>query len=246
MEGELVGQVAALGDLDRIDLADQVRDRDVGRRELLRVAPVAGDPVDRRGVAVALHDGPRRRADRCVRIVVELAAVDGRQPRIEETDEQPCHPGLGLAALAEEDQVVPGEDRVLDRRHDRVLVADDAGEHLRPRGQAGEEVGPQLVLDGPRAPARGAEVARGSPPEDWDVRWDPRCSPAVWARTASLSVVPRSVKRDHRTVRPDGRAGRLVVGRAGGHEGLEVIPPPVHLDLEVAGGTAHPARQLRA
>ena len=57
---------------------------------------------------------------------------------------------------------MPGEDRVLDRGHDRVLVADDAGEDLRPRGQAGEEVGPQLVLDRPRAPARGAELARGS------------------------------------------------------------------------------------
>ena len=47
VEGQLVGQVAALGDLDRIDLADEVRDRDVRRRELLRVAPVARQPVDR-------------------------------------------------------------------------------------------------------------------------------------------------------------------------------------------------------
>ena len=54
-----------------------------------------------------------------------------------------------------------GKDRVLDRGHDRVLVADDPGEDLAPGGQAGEEVGPQLVLDGPRAPARGAEVAEG-------------------------------------------------------------------------------------
>ena len=48
VEGQLVGQVAALGDLDRVDLADQVGDRDVGRRQLLGVAPVARQPVDRR------------------------------------------------------------------------------------------------------------------------------------------------------------------------------------------------------
>ena len=56
VEGQLVGQVAALGDLDRVDLADQVGDRDVGRRQLLGVAPVAGQPVDRGRVAVALDD----------------------------------------------------------------------------------------------------------------------------------------------------------------------------------------------
>ncbi len=35
VEGQLVRQVATLGDLDRVDLADQVGDRDIGRRELL-------------------------------------------------------------------------------------------------------------------------------------------------------------------------------------------------------------------
>ena len=78
VEGQLVGEVAALGDLDRVHLADQVRDGDVGRRELLRVAPVAADPGDRGRVAVALDDRPRRRADRRERVVVELAAGDDR------------------------------------------------------------------------------------------------------------------------------------------------------------------------
>ena len=46
VDGQLVGQVAALGDLDRVDLADQVGDGDVGRGELFAVARVAADPVD--------------------------------------------------------------------------------------------------------------------------------------------------------------------------------------------------------
>ena len=52
VDRQLVGEVAALGDADRVDLADQVGDRDVGRRELLAVAAVAADPVDRRVVAL--------------------------------------------------------------------------------------------------------------------------------------------------------------------------------------------------
>ena len=56
VERQLVGQVATLRDLDRIDLADEVGDRDIGRRQLLGVAPVAWQPVDGGVVAVALED----------------------------------------------------------------------------------------------------------------------------------------------------------------------------------------------
>ena len=44
VDGRRVGQVAALGDLDRVDLADQVGDGDVGRGQLLGVAAVARQP----------------------------------------------------------------------------------------------------------------------------------------------------------------------------------------------------------
>jgi hypothetical protein len=46
VEGELVGQVAALGDLDGVDLADEIGDGGVGGGQLLAVALVAMDPVD--------------------------------------------------------------------------------------------------------------------------------------------------------------------------------------------------------
>ena len=57
-EGErpLVGEVAALGDLDRVDLTDQVRDRRVRRRELLAVAFAAVHPRDRRVVTELLDE----------------------------------------------------------------------------------------------------------------------------------------------------------------------------------------------
>ena len=78
VERQLVGQVAAFGDLDRVDLADQVGDRDIGRGELFGIAAVARQPVDRGGVAVTLDDRTGGRADRRERVVIELAAMDDR------------------------------------------------------------------------------------------------------------------------------------------------------------------------
>ena len=146
VQGQLVREVAALGDLDRVDLADQVGDGDVRGRELLAVAPVAREPVDG-GLFAALGSTIARAAalTGCGRVVIELPAGDDRQPRVEESDEQSRQPRLGLAALAEEDQVVPGQDRVLDRGNDRILVADDAREGRRarrPRGRGGSTAAP--------------------------------------------------------------------------------------------------------
>ena len=161
MERQLVRQVASFGDLDRIDLPDEVGDGDVRRRQLLGVAAVARQPVDGRRLAIALDDGAGGRADRCGRVVVQLAAADDRQPRVEKADQQPRHPRLGLPALAEEDEVVAGQDRVLDAGDDRLVVADDARKDLCPGREALEEIGAELLLDRPRAPARGSQIREG-------------------------------------------------------------------------------------
>ena len=60
VERQLVGEIAAFGDLDRVDLADQVGDRRVGRGELLAVATAAMHPFDRRVVALARRSGGAR------------------------------------------------------------------------------------------------------------------------------------------------------------------------------------------
>ena len=153
VEGQLVGQVAAFGDLDRVDLADQVGDGDVRRRELLGVAPVTRDPVDGGRITVGLDDGACSRADRRERVVVELAAADRREPRVEQADQEPRDPRLGLAALTEEHEVVPGEDRVLDGGDHQILVADDTREDLSARRESREEVGAELLLDRAGPPA---------------------------------------------------------------------------------------------
>ncbi len=52
MDGALVGEVAALGDLDRVDVADQVGDRRVRGGQLLVEPLAAVQPRDRGVVAV--------------------------------------------------------------------------------------------------------------------------------------------------------------------------------------------------
>ena len=162
VDGELVGEVAALRHLDRVDLADEVGDRRVGRGQLLAEAPVAVDPFDRRLVAAFgdQHAGVLR--DRLVRVVVDLAPGDDRHPLVEQRGERTDHAGLRLAALAEEDHVVAGDERVLELREHGVLVADDAVDQRAPGGDPRQGVRPHLFLDRPGHPAAGLELAEGS------------------------------------------------------------------------------------
>ena len=94
---QLVGEVAALGDLDRVDLADEVGDRRVGRGQLLAEAVVAVHPLDRRVVAVLGDEVAGVLRHRAVRVVVDLGAGDDRQPLVEQVDERADDAGLRLA-----------------------------------------------------------------------------------------------------------------------------------------------------
>ena len=148
VDRQLVGQVAAFGDLDRVDFADEVGDGDVRRRELLAVAAVAADPVD-----LERCRPPARRASRLACVIgsngfslISLPAMTGISSSsrfVERAD----HARLRLAALAEEDDVLAGEDRVLELRHDGLLVAEDAGEQRPPFADARDQVAAHLFLD---------------------------------------------------------------------------------------------------
>ena len=69
-------------------------------------------------------------------------------------DERAGHAGLRLTTLAEEHQVLAREDGVLDRRHDRVVVAHDARQDLGAGRDAREQIGAEFVLHGSRPPSR--------------------------------------------------------------------------------------------
>jgi hypothetical protein len=128
VDGFLVGHVAAFGDLDGVDLADEVGDGHVGRRQLLAVAGLAPHPGQRQILAEFGRTPPARSTDRRGRVVVDLAAFDHRHPLVQQRRQRAHQTGLALAALAQQHHVVTAENGVLDLGYHRVLVADDAGE----------------------------------------------------------------------------------------------------------------------
>ena len=95
------------------------------------------------------------------RIVMQVAAGDGRQPFVEQTYERADHSGLGLAALAEEDHIVARQQSVLQRGDDGLLVAEHIREDGAPLSDGGHEVAANLLFDRRRLPARCFERAEG-------------------------------------------------------------------------------------
>ena len=148
VDDALVGVGEPLGGrLDRVDVADQVGHGDVGGGELLVVALVAVHPVDRQVVAELLHALPGGGQDRLERALVEVAAGDHGRVLVQEAGQRAQDARLGLAAQAEQDEVVPRQDRVDDPGQHGLVVADDAWKQRLVRVQAGEQVGAQLLLD---------------------------------------------------------------------------------------------------
>ena len=151
-------EVAALGDLDRVDFADEVGDRDVGGGELFAVAAVALDPVDRGVVALDVDEVAAAPADGVERVVVDLAAGDDGDLGIEEVGERANEARLGLPALSEEDDVLSGEDGVFEVGDDGIFVADDPREVLLVLLDSSDQVRAHLLLDGLRGVSGAAQL----------------------------------------------------------------------------------------
>jgi len=79
-------------------------------------------------------------------ILISQLAIFTDADRVEELDELARDPRLRLPALAEEDDVLPGQDGVLDLRDHRRVVADDALEERALLRERGDEVRAELVL----------------------------------------------------------------------------------------------------
>ena len=147
VDGELIGEVAALGHLDGIDLADEVGDGSVGRGQLLPVALAAMHPGQRGVVALCGDQVFGVLGHRVVGIVVHLGAGHDGEPLVEQVEHQADHPGLGLASLAQEDDVVAGQQGGLHLGNDGVFVAPNAGEQVFAGSYAANGVLPDLVFD---------------------------------------------------------------------------------------------------
>ena len=113
---------------NRIEVADEISDGNVGCGELLDVAILSADPGDRRVVAGFGDQIARVLGDRDEGIVVDLTAGDDRHGVVEECDERAQDARLRLSAQPEQNEVVLGQNGVGHLRNDGVLVADHAGE----------------------------------------------------------------------------------------------------------------------
>jgi hypothetical protein len=150
----LVGEGSPLGDLDRIDVADQIGDRDVGRGELFHITIVAVHPVDGRRIAALGDERARARRHRRRRVVVQLASGHHGHPLVEEPRELTDHARLRLPPLSEEDEIVATEQCILYGRHDGVVVAHHSVEDAHSRGETREQVHADLLAHFARRVAR--------------------------------------------------------------------------------------------
>ena len=120
------------------------------------------DPGDGRLVALLGDQGTRERRDGGERIVAQLGARHGRDPLVEQGGQRPRDAALGLSALPEQDDVLAGQDRVLELRQDGLVVAQDAGQQRLAARQALDEIGAQLGAHAARPIARLAQLAQGA------------------------------------------------------------------------------------
>ena len=102
-----------------------------------------------------------------VRVVVHLATLHDRDLVVEELDEVADQAGLRLPPLAEQDDVVAGEDPPLEPGQDGAPVANDRAEELLSPVQPFDEVVAQLLLDGAVGVAGRAELAQGGGSVFW-------------------------------------------------------------------------------
>ena len=161
MDGLGVAERATLGHLHRVDVADEIADGRVRGRELLAVALAAVTPCNGQAVAELAGQAAAARADRHRRVVIDLAPGHHRRPLVEKIHEGADETGLALAALAEEHDVVAGEQCPLDLRPYRLLEADDAREGVVAIREPLYEVRSDFILDRAMGVAGGAKGAEG-------------------------------------------------------------------------------------
>ena len=108
MDGVFAGQMmAAARGLDGINIADQVGDCDIWGSELFHVALVGGKKCDGSLLAFLRNQLAAAAADGSVRIIVNFAAFDEWNLRIQQPSQRPQDAALGLAAQAQQNKVMP-------------------------------------------------------------------------------------------------------------------------------------------
>ena len=79
--------------------------------------------------------------------VVDLAPLDDRYRLVEQRGQRAEDAGLGLAAEAKKNDVVLGEDRVVDGRDHGSVISVNAGKGLLSAGDSTQKVFPHFIFD---------------------------------------------------------------------------------------------------
>src|SRR5205823_11228640 len=89
-----------------IDIADQIRNRDIGSRQLFYIAILASEISDRCAVAVLGNFLMAAGADGGIRVVMNLAAGDVWHSRVKQRGEGAEDPAFCLSAQAQQNEIV--------------------------------------------------------------------------------------------------------------------------------------------
>src|SRR5207253_3062149 len=100
-----------------------------------------------RALALLLDQIAAPPADRVEGIVIDLAPRNNGNLLVEEIGQPPQNPAFCLAAKAEENHVVPREDRIEDLRNDRLLISDNPGKNRIFLLQLADKIRPHFILD---------------------------------------------------------------------------------------------------
>ena len=141
--------VQALGGrLNRIDIADQIGDGDVGRGELLTQPGIPVQPLDLDRLAALRHQIDAALADGLIRIVVDLAPLDDRDILVEETGKVSNDARFCLASEPQEHDIVLGKNRVHNGGYDSLLEADDRWKKRFIPAELLDQVVSDFIFDG--------------------------------------------------------------------------------------------------
>ena len=152
---QLVGNVLpAARRLDGIDIADHVGDGDVRRGQLFHVAMLAVEPGDGRFVARFRNQVAAAPADRTVRVVVNLAALDVGRDLVEQRGQHADEARLGLPAQSQQNEIVARKNGVDHLRHHGILESQNAREKILAALQFADQIIAKFVLDGSAGEAR--------------------------------------------------------------------------------------------
>src|SRR5688572_10093632 len=142
--------MSAFGGLDRIDIADDVSDRHIGRGKFFNETVLAVHPVDLCLICVQLYLLPSVCAQWCERIVIDLGTRDYRDLVVKKVCQPTDDARLCLSTQTEKYEIVFREDGIYDLRHNRFIVAEYSGKESLATAQFPYEVRAHLVLDCPR------------------------------------------------------------------------------------------------